>query len=203
MRTYGDRCGVARALDAVGERWALLVARELLLGPKRFSDLRAGLPNVSADILAARLRDLEASGVVARRTLAPPAASKVYELTARGRALEPVVLELGRWGSAAPFPPAADARIGVDAFVIALMTLYAGGGLGRFGLVLDGQPFTVEADGTLEAVRGEPDEPDGVIAGAPGELAAVLWHGRPLASTAIERSGDTDGFFALFPLPPG
>ncbi len=77
-RTYGDRCGVARALDAVGERWALLVVRELLLGPKRFTDLRAGLPHVSADILAARLRELEQQGVVVRRVLPPPAASKVY-----------------------------------------------------------------------------------------------------------------------------
>jgi DNA-binding HxlR family transcriptional regulator len=201
-RTYGDRCGVARALDAVGERWALLVVRELLLGPKRFSDLRAGLPHVSADILAARLRALEESGVLERRTLPPPAASKVYELTARGRELEPVVLALGRWGSVAPFPPAEDATIGVDAFVIALKTLYAGGGSGRFGLVLDGQPFTVSADGTLEAVRGEPRSADGVITGAPAELAAVLWHGRALESTGITLSGARAGdFFELFPLP--
>jgi DNA-binding HxlR family transcriptional regulator len=73
-RSYRDRCGVARALDVVGERWALLVVRELLLGPKRFTDLRAGLPNLGPDVLAQRLRDLEESGVVRRRTLAPPAA---------------------------------------------------------------------------------------------------------------------------------
>src|SRR5436190_22448972 len=103
-RTYGDRCGVARALDVVGERWALLVVRELLLGPKRFTDLRAGLPHVGPDVLAQRLRELEAARILERRTLAPPAASRVYELTERGRALEAVVLELGRWGSVAPFP---------------------------------------------------------------------------------------------------
>ena len=73
-RTYGDRCGVARALDVVGERWALLVVRELLLGPKRFTDLRAGLPNVGPDVLAQRLRELEAAGIVRRATLPPPAA---------------------------------------------------------------------------------------------------------------------------------
>src|SRR5213075_2693551 len=96
-RTYGDRCGIARALDVVGERWALLVVRELLLGAKRFTDLRAGLPGLSADVLAQRLRDLEAAGVVQRDTLPPPAASRVYELSDRGRELEPVILALGRW----------------------------------------------------------------------------------------------------------
>ena len=105
-RTYGDRCGVARALDIVGERWALLVVRELLLGPKRFTDLRAGLPHVGPDVLAQRLRDLEQSGIVRRGTLPPPAGSRIYELTERGRELEPVVIALGRFGSVAPFPPA-------------------------------------------------------------------------------------------------
>src|ERR1700742_1135158 len=123
MRTYGDRCGIARALDVVGERWALLVVRELLLGPKRFTDLRAGLAHVGPDMLAQRLRELEAAGIVRRATLPPPAAAEGYELTPRRADLEPVVLALGRWGSVAPVPP--DADIGTDAFVIALETLYA------------------------------------------------------------------------------
>ena len=84
MRTYGDGCGIARALDVVGERWALLVVRELLLGPKRFTDLRAGLPHIGPDVLAQRLRELERDGILTRRKLAPPAASRVYELTERG-----------------------------------------------------------------------------------------------------------------------
>ena len=84
-RTYGDRCGIARALDLVGERWALLIVRELLLGPKRFTDLRAGLPHVSPDVLAQRLRELEQAEVLRRGTLPPPAASRIYELTDRGR----------------------------------------------------------------------------------------------------------------------
>ena len=88
LENYGDRCGIARALDAVGDRWALLVVRELLLGPKRFTDLRAGLPRVSPDVLAQRLRELEAVGVLRRDSLPPPAASQVYELTERGRELE-------------------------------------------------------------------------------------------------------------------
>src|SRR6478752_3359491 len=103
-RSYGEACRFAHALDLVGERWALLVVRELLLGPKRFTDLRAGLPQVGPDVLSQRLRELEGAGLVARRTLDPPAPAKVYELTPRGAQLEPVILELGRFGSAAPFP---------------------------------------------------------------------------------------------------
>src|SRR5919106_4447864 len=122
-RTYGDRCGIARALDLVGERWALLVVRELLLGPKRFTDLREGLPHVSPDVLSQRLRELEEDGIVRRAKLPPPGAARVYELTERGRELEPVILELGRWGSGAPFPPG-DARLGPDSAVIALMTVF-------------------------------------------------------------------------------
>src|ERR671939_1335119 len=98
-RTYEQFCGIARALDLVGERWALLVVRELILGPKRFTDLRRGLPGIGTNVLAARLRELERSGVVARRTLPPPAASAVYELTEYGRALEGPLLALGRWGA--------------------------------------------------------------------------------------------------------
>src|SRR3954453_14239100 len=103
-RSYADRCGVARALDVVGERWTLLVVRELLLGPKRFADLRAGLPGLSADVLTQRLRDLETGGLLRRGTLEPPASARVYELTARGLEPEPVVLALGRFGSALPMP---------------------------------------------------------------------------------------------------
>jgi DNA-binding HxlR family transcriptional regulator len=99
-RTYGQYCGLAKALDLVGERWALLVVRELVLGPKRFTDLRDGLPGVSTNVLATRLRGLERAGVVERKVLPPPAASSVYELTDYGRALEPALAALGRWGAA-------------------------------------------------------------------------------------------------------
>jgi DNA-binding HxlR family transcriptional regulator len=98
-RTYDQFCGVARALDLVGERWALLVVRDLLLGPKRFTDLRRGLPGIGTNVLAARLQELERNGVVERRTLPPPAASTVYELTEYGRTLEGPLLALGRWGA--------------------------------------------------------------------------------------------------------
>jgi DNA-binding HxlR family transcriptional regulator len=188
-RTYGDRCGVARALDLVGERWALLVVRELLLGPKRFTDLRAGLPHVGPDVLAQRLRELEAAGVVERRRLPAPAASQVYELTPRGHDLEPVVLALGRWGSVAPFPPREDARIGVDAVVVALKTLFhpeaARGVRGTYELRLGEDRFRAEVDdGRFEVARmadGDGSAPDATIATDPGTLATVLWHGRRLS----------------------
>src|SRR5688572_32862025 len=98
-RRYGDACGMPRALDRVGERWALLIVRELLLGPKRFTDLRAGLPNASPNVLSQRLRELEAHGVLRRRRLGPPARAWVYELTDWGQELEPLIVQLGRWGS--------------------------------------------------------------------------------------------------------
>src|SRR5258708_24479045 len=98
-RTYGDPCGIARALDVLGERWAVLVVRELVLGPKRFTDLRQALPGSSPDVLTERLRDLEQAGVVVRRTLPPPAASPVFEPTGGGRHLEPAVGALRRRGS--------------------------------------------------------------------------------------------------------
>ena len=182
-RTYGDRCGVARALDIVGERWALLVVRELLLGPKRFTDLRAGLPHVGPDILAQRLRELEASGVVRRGTLPPPAGSRIYELTERGQQLEPVVLALGRFGSVAPFPPG-EAQIGVDALVIALKTLFApsaaDGLSASYELRLGEQHFRLR--GGRRAARaspaGAPRRPTPTIETDAGTLATVLWHGR-------------------------
>jgi DNA-binding HxlR family transcriptional regulator len=98
VRSYHDSCGIARALDVVGERWALLVVRELLLGPQRFSELRKALANVSANVLADRLRELEANGVLQRRKLPAPSASWVYELTPRGQELESVLTALGDWG---------------------------------------------------------------------------------------------------------
>lgn len=105
-RSYRDACGIARALDVVGERWALLVVRELLLGPQRFSDLRRALAYASSNLVTDRLRELEVHSVVRRRKLAHPASSWVYELTDWGWELEPIVLALGSWGVRAPLPPA-------------------------------------------------------------------------------------------------
>ena len=211
-RTYGDRCGVARALDLVGERWALLVVRELLLGPKRFTDLRAGLPHVSPDILAQRLRELEDSGIVRRGKLPPPAGARIYQLTERGRQLEPAILALGRFGSVAPFSPG-DAQFGVDALVIALKSLFdpaaADGLRATYELRLGEHRFRLRiADEQLDVARGEADAPDAILETDPSTLANVLWHGRKAAEA--RRAGDmaVEGdqravtrMLSLFPLP--
>jgi DNA-binding HxlR family transcriptional regulator len=98
-RSYDQYCALARALDVIGERWTLLLVRELLLGPKRYKDLLAGLPGIGTNLLVERLRHLEQLDLVRRRTLPPPAGSAVYDLTELGRGLEPAVIELGRWGA--------------------------------------------------------------------------------------------------------
>ena len=95
-RSYDDPCGIARALDLVGERWALLLVRELVFGPKRFTDVRRGLPGASQNVLAQRLRELRRDGIVEQIRLGPPAATRAYRLTERGRGLEPILLELAR-----------------------------------------------------------------------------------------------------------
>jgi DNA-binding HxlR family transcriptional regulator len=208
-RTYGDRCGIARALDLVGERWALLVVRELLLGPKRFTDLRAGLPQIGPDVLSQRLRDLEGQGIVRRAQLPPPAGARpVYELTERGAALEPVILELGRWGSQVPFSDElADTELGVDSAVLALKTVFdpsaAGGADETYELRLNDQPFRLRvADGRLDAVRGSAEQPVATIATDPATLARVLWHGGRRSELTV--AGDKNAvkrFVALFPAP--
>jgi DNA-binding HxlR family transcriptional regulator len=121
-RSYDDPCGVARALDVVGERWALLVVRELLLGPKRFGALSGGLPGMSQNVLSQRLRELQEAGIVRRRTFGPPASSQGYELTERGRELEPVLHALARWGSRIPVSPAGE--LSTDGLMLALQTTF-------------------------------------------------------------------------------
>src|SRR5687768_17033701 len=98
-RSYGQYCGLAHALEIIGERWALLIVRDLTIGPRRFTDLRRGLPRIPTNVLTARLKDLEGAGVVRRRTLPRPSAGLTYELTEYGAELEEVVLQLGRWGA--------------------------------------------------------------------------------------------------------
>jgi DNA-binding HxlR family transcriptional regulator len=212
MRTYCDGCAAAHALDLVGERWALLVVRELLLGPKRFTDLRAGLPGVSPNVLAQRLRELERAGVVRRRKLPPPAASKVYELTEWGMELEPVVVSLGRWGARSPSRPL-DAELGVDSLVLSFRTMFdpraAEGLVASYELVLGEDRFRAEvADGRFEIARGSADRPDAIIEAEAGALTALVYEGRPLAealgSGEVKIEGDrsaVERFLTLFPLP--
>src|SRR5262249_32271575 len=110
-RSYGDQCGVARSLDVIGERWALLIVRELLLGPKRFNDLLAGLAGASPNVISQRLRELTDSGVIRNRALGPPAGVGVYELPAGGRDLDPAALPLGRGGPRPPPPGGAHSSL--------------------------------------------------------------------------------------------
>ncbi len=123
-RTYGQFCGVARALELVGERWALLIIRDLLVGPRRFTDLRRGLPKIPTNILAARLQELEEAGVVRRRALPRPASGVVYELTAHGEELEPIVLGLGGWGAQSLEVPREEEIVTVDSMIMALRTTF-------------------------------------------------------------------------------
>jgi DNA-binding HxlR family transcriptional regulator len=215
MRTYDDGCAAAHALDLVGERWALLVVRELLLGPKRFTDLRAGLPNASPDVLSRRLRELERVGVVRRRKLPPPAASRVYELTEWGMELEPVIIALGRWGARSPLRPR-DAQIGVDSIIVSLQTMFdaraAEGFSASYELKLgeEQERFgAVVADGRLEVERGGSAlEPEAIIETDPGTLAALVYEGRKLEEALrlgeIEIEGDklaVERLLSLFSLP--
>lgn len=123
-RSYGQYCGLARALEIVGERWALLIVRDLLVGPRRFGQLQQGLPRIPSNVLSARLRELEGHGVVRRRALPRPGSGVVYELTERGRRLEPAVLSLGRWGALALDEPRPGEIVTEDSLVMALRTAY-------------------------------------------------------------------------------
>jgi DNA-binding HxlR family transcriptional regulator len=211
-RSYGDACRFADALDLVGERWALLVVRELLLGPKRFTDLRSGLPNASPNILSERLRELEQGGVVHRRKLPPPAASQVYELTEWGRELEPVVTKLGAWGARSPLPPEHQ-EIGADSIVLALRSLFdasAAAGLeASYELRLGDEQFRVDVtDGELGLERGEVEDPTVTIETDAPTLAGLLTGQLPLedalgsGTVAIEGSKkEARRFLTLFPMP--
>ncbi|GAA4180029.1 winged helix-turn-helix transcriptional regulator [Streptosporangium oxazolinicum] len=158
-RSYGDACGIARALDVVGERWALLVVRELLLGPGRFSDLRRALPGASSNLVADRLRELEGRGVLRRRKLAAPAGSRVYELTDRGRELEPIVLALGGWGIRVPLPPEPTtlSATSVLLFLRASARPDPAAPATTYRLELDDRVWTVRsASGQIDIQPGEP-----------------------------------------------
>src|SRR5215204_2567292 len=180
-RMYDDGCAVAHALDLVGERWALLVVRELLLGPKRFIDLRAGLPHVSPNVLAQRLRELESGGVVRRSKLPPPAASRVYELTEWGLELEPVVVSLGRWGARSPSRPRG-AGLGVDSLVLSLRTMFDPLAAGKLAATYElrlgeDRVRAVVEEGRFDIVRGVADKPDAVIETDSATLAALVYEG--------------------------
>ena len=212
-RWYEDACAAAHALDLVGERWALLVMRELIFGPRRFSDLRAGLPGISANILTLRLEGLEAAGVVIRRRLPPPSAAQVYELTPWGRESEPIFMALGRWAARSPLH---DPTLPFSAasLLLSLRTMLdarrAEGIEARIGLRLGREAFSLQLrGGRIEVAAGEAEAPDAVLSGEPPVLAAAIYGGQPLEALeeagALRIEGDrvlVRWFVALFPLPP-
>jgi DNA-binding HxlR family transcriptional regulator len=184
VRTNLEGCGIAHASDLLAQRWTLLVVRELLLGPKRFTDLRAGIPGISPNVLGQRLRELEESGIVRRRKLAPPAAVQVYELTEWGHELEPAVLALGRWASGSPSFPS-DAEMRPDSLVLALKSTFqpekADGLEAVYELRLGEIPFDISVKGgRFAAARGEVENPEATIRSDPEAMASVVFGGKPL-----------------------
>jgi DNA-binding HxlR family transcriptional regulator len=212
-RRYDDACGAAHALDLVGERWALLVIRELMLGPKRFSDLRADLAGISANILTQRLEGLEAAGVLARRKLPPPAASQVYELTPWGYESEPIFQTLGRWAARSPQHDPSLPLSSVSLF-LSFRTMFDPARdrsmKARIGFRLGAETFVVRiAAGRITATRAPLDREDVVFTGTAPAIAAAVYGGVPLEALAAQGALSVEGdltlakrFVTLFPLPP-
>jgi DNA-binding HxlR family transcriptional regulator len=180
-RSYDQYCTVARALDVLGERWTLLLVRELLTGPKRFKDLLGGLPGIGTNLLTGRLKALEEEGIACRATLPPPAGSRVYELTELGRALEPVVVELSRWGASLLGAPREEENLRAGWAAVALRSAVnpgvAGGRAETYEFRIDGEDFHLrleggEAEGT-ELRQGPAPDPDLVVAGNAETFLAV------------------------------
>jgi DNA-binding HxlR family transcriptional regulator len=211
-RRYDDACGTAHALDLIGERWALLVMRELMLGPKRFSDLRSDLQGISANVLTQRLEGLEASGLLIRRRLPPPASTQVYELTPWGYEAEPIVQSLGKWAARSP---AHDPTLPISAtsIMLSFRTMFDAGRAGDFqarvGFRLGSEHFlaTVEG-GRFENGRAEFQGADVAFIGTPTGVAAFVYGKQPInvleGGGMLRLEGDlkvAERFATLFPLP--
>ena len=206
-RRYEDACGVALALELIGERWAPLVLRELMFGPRRFSELRADLPGISANVLTQRLTELESRGLVRRRQLPAPASVQVYEATEWGLEAAPVMRALGKWAVRSPSHDPGQ-FVSAVSIMMSMQTMFdperAGDLRAKIGLRLGGVDFVVEiADGRLSARRGEPGDAELMFTAQPGEMAGVLYGGAPLEIVTVEGDRDLAGrFLTLFPLPP-
>lgn len=220
-RSYDDGCAAAHALDLVGERWALLVVRELLLGPRRFSDLRQTLGGISPNVLSQRLADLEAADILRRRQLPPPAACHVYGLTPWGLMLEPVILELLKWGVRSPRFQRGQ-PLSADAMALSFKAMYdpelAAGFDCRITLIMNHHAYHLAiGQGLLAVARGEPPCHPGdaaswaaaVLQAAPVVVLQLAYGNRPLAQAQAvgdcQHSGDTDTllrFLSCFRVPP-
>jgi len=206
-RRYDDACGTAHGLELIGERWALLVLRELMLGARRFSDLRADLPGISANVLTQRLAELEERGLVRRRRLPPPAASQVYEATEWGLEAEPIVQVLGRWAARSPMHDPT-MPISATSIMLSLKTMAdekrVKGFEARIGFRFGEERFVGRMrKGRFKVVRGEPEDTDFTFTGTPPQLAAVIYGGAPIDSMGFEGDiGLAKRFVTFFPLPP-
>ena len=206
-KTYGQHCGLARALDRIGERWTLLIVRELLLGPARYTDLRQALPGMASNLLAERLKALEAEGLIARRRLPPPAATAVYELTELGRGLEDAVSALIRWGGHWMREPAEEDVLRPRWLVLAVRALTDPGDGEDLPLTcrieVEGDAYTLEiAPDGVRVIPGEGAPPAAVVlATDPRTLLAIASGARPLAEAVADGTarveGDRDAVAAL------
>ncbi|HEY0412082.1 MAG TPA: winged helix-turn-helix transcriptional regulator [Allosphingosinicella sp.] len=207
-RRYEDACGAAHGLDLVGDRWSLLVIRELMFGPKRFGEIRASLPGLSAKVLTERLEDLQASSILLRRRLPPPASTQVYQLTDWGREIEPVFQTLGRWAARSPCH---DPTLPISAasLMLSFRTMIdpvrAEGVYATIGFRFGEETFLGRlTGGGIDIARGETAGADLVFAGDPAVLAAAVYGGVPFDQLPLEVEGDRDlagRFSGLFPLP--
>jgi len=210
-RAYQDGCAVAHALDIIGDRWAMPIMRELMLGPKRFTDLRAGLPGISANVLTQRLEELESSSILIRRRLPPPAASQIYELTDWGRESEILFQVLGRWACRSPTmqPGKPMSQVSV---ILSMRTMIDRTRIGDLNATL-GFRFGEEEfrailkNGDCLIDRGAAAGADAIISGDQNALVAILYGGASYGDMAgaLNVEGDralADRFATLFPLPP-
>jgi DNA-binding HxlR family transcriptional regulator len=206
-RGYDDACGTAHALDLIGERWSLLVLRELMLGPRRFSGLKADLPGISANVLAQRLVELEKRGLARKLKLPPPASVQVYEATEWGLEAEPIVQALGRWAARSPLHDPTLPISGVS-ILLSFRTMIDRGKArdveARIGFRFGESSYVAELhDGEITVSRDLADGCDVVFTAEPTALAAVVYGGAPLDGIGVE--GDlalAKRFTTLFPLPP-
>ena len=204
-RSYRQFCGVAKALDVVGERWTLLIVRNLLVGGQRYKDLLDTLPGITTNLLAARLRELSEAGLIAQRTLPPPAASAIYELTPAGRELEPVVLALGTFGARYLTGKKRGEHTHPRWMMVALKRRFRGSRRPfTLALELDGEhAFRLRlGEQTLEIEAGlaSPDD-DARVRAPSASMRALLFEGTPahelLASGEIQLEGDRQAFLEL------
>jgi DNA-binding HxlR family transcriptional regulator/putative sterol carrier protein len=211
-RWYDDACGAALGMEIVGERWALLIMRELLLGPRRFGELRAGLAGLSANILTQRLASLERSGIVRRHRLPSPANVQVYELTPWGRESEPVILALARWALRSPMHDPTLPFSAVSLLLSLRMLLVrerAGDWAATLGFRIGEETFVARlGDGELKVARGPLDGVEAVLAGTPSAFLPVIFGRMPLAAAEATGMLRVEGnravaerFVTLFALP--